>query len=522
MATIGEKQQVLSGRGIVGRWDEGTSAGKYFYRERVTEDGKRKYKYRVIEGVTTLSEAAEKAAEAAIAMATGAPTEAQQRASNNPLEALEASTRVQAQLLGTIKQSKSSGISIEKATAEFMKFHDKRRRAEVIAEATYENKRGIIENHLTDYLNYKSITSTSQIKRTTFDDYLSFRASATRLVQQRECSVIGEWLKFLDDHEYIDTRLLRGRTILPRVEVRMTDRMANPAINPDDWRAIVNYVRNEWRHEPLKGNGYQKVINRSWFYRNLIWHYILLSKNSGMSPEEVLKLKWKNVEIKDVGRISKSKRAQVVEEIRTEGIGDVYDNPPELGGKPLDVENEDIDSNAWATEGAMGREERLISYIYTIRSKTKEAREIPCNQGKELKRWMKFVREHMDEHKLEWKLNANSYVFANPWNEMKPVSLRRVQKAWRDINDKLTKEGKLKGHRFSEKHYTLYSMRSTFIEDHLLKGTDIFLLARIAGHDVKELMQSYERLDIRSRSKEITDIQYGKTKSEAKTVNLFD
>ena len=513
---------MLNGRGIVGRWDEGTSAGKYFYRERVTEDGKRKYKYRVIEGVTTLSEAAEKAAEAAIAMATGAPTEAQQRASNNPLEALEASTRVQAQLLGTIKQSKSSGISIEKATAEFMKFHDKRRRAEVIAEATYENKRGIIENHLTDYLNYKSITLTSQIKRTTFDDYLSFRASATRLVQQRECSVIGEWLKFLDDHEYIDTRLLRGRTILPRVEVRMTDRMANPAINPDDWRAIVNYVRNEWRHEPLKGNGYQKVINRSWFYRNLIWHYILLSKNSGMSPEEVLKLKWKNVEIKDVGRISKSKRAQVVEEIRAEGIGVVLDKLPEEGGVPLDVENEDIDSNAWAIEDAMGREERLISYIYTIRSKTKEAREIPCNQGKELKRWMKFVREHMDEHKLEWELNANSYVFANPWNEMKPVSLRRVQKAWRDINDKLTKEGKLKGHRFSEKHYTLYSMRSTFIEDHLLKGTDIFLLARIAGHDVKELMQSYERLDIRSRSKEITDIQYGKTKNEAKTVNLFD
>ena len=48
-------------------------------------------------------------------------------------------------------------------------------------------------------------------------------------------------------------------------------------------------------------------------------------------------------------------------------------------------------------------------------------------------------------------------------------------------------------------------MRATFIEDHLLKGTDIFLLARIAGHDVKELMKSYERLDIRTRAKEITD-----------------
>ena len=509
MAFIGEKQKVLNERGIVGRWNEGTSAGKYFYRERVTEDGKRKYKYRVLEGVTTLSEATERAAEAAIAMATGAPTDAQQRANNNPLEVLEASTRVQAQLLGTIKNGKASGISIEKATAEFMKFHDKRRRADVIAEATYENKRGIIENHLTNYLNYKSITSTIQLKRTTFDDYLSFRAKATRLVQQRECSVIGEWLKFLDDHEYIDVRLLRGRTILPRVEVRMTDRMANPAINPDDWRAIVDYVRNEWRHEPLKGNGVQKKLNKSWFYRNLFWHYILLSKNSGMSPEEVLKLKWKNVDIKDVGRISKSKREQEFEEIRNDGI-DV------LG------EEIEIDANDWAPEDAFGREERLIAYIYTIRSKTKEAREIPCNQGKELRRWMKFVREHMEEHNIKWELNANSYVFANPWNEMKPVHLRKVQKHWRDITDKLSNQGKLKGHRFSDKPYTLYSMRATFIEDHLLKGTDLFLLARIAGHDVKELMQSYERLDIRSRAKEITDIQYGKRKNEAKSINLFD
>lgn len=119
MATIGERQQVLGGRGIVGSWDEGKSAVKYFYRERVTEDDKRKYKYRILEGIITLSEATEKAAEAAIAMATGAPSKAQLRASSNPLEGLEASTRVNAQLLERIKQSKASGIPIEKATKRF-------------------------------------------------------------------------------------------------------------------------------------------------------------------------------------------------------------------------------------------------------------------------------------------------------------------------------------------------------------------------------------------------------------------
>ena len=65
-------------------------------------------------------------------------------------------------------------------------------------------------------------------------------------------------------------------------------------------------------------------------------------------------------------------------------------------------------------------------------------------------------------------------------------------------------------------------MRSTFIEDHLIKGTDIFLLARIAGHDVRTLMESYERMDIRKRAEEITKIEYGKKKSDHNVINLLD
>ena len=39
----------------------------------------------------------------------------------------------------------------------------------------------------------------------------------------------------------------------------------------------------------------------------MFWHWILVTKNSGMSPEEICKLKWKNVEIVDVGRVSNTK-----------------------------------------------------------------------------------------------------------------------------------------------------------------------------------------------------------------------
>ena len=118
-------------------------------------------------------------------------------------------------------------------------------------------------------------------------------------------------------------------------------------------------------------------------------------------------------------------------------------------------------------------------------------------------------------------IKGNDYVFAQIHNEMKPPSQARIRQSWRKIVDQLMDEGKLKGHKFSDRKYTLYSMRSTFIEDHLIKGTDIFLLARVCGHSVKTLMDTYERIDIRQRAKELTDLPYGKRKDSPQVVNLL-
>ena len=134
---------------------------------------------------------------------------------------------------------------------------------------------------------------------------------------------------------------------------------------------------------------------------------------------------------------------------------------------------------------------------------------------------MNFFKSYLLERDINTPITGEDYVFANPHNEMKPIHQANLGRYWRGIVRKLTSEGKLMGHKFSDKPYTLYSLRSTFIEDHLRKGTDIFLLARIAGHDVKELMKSYERLDIKERAEEITQIKYGKKEPEASIINLF-
>ena len=104
-------------------------------------------------------------------------------------------------------------------------------------------------------------------------------------------------------------------------------------------------------------------------------------------------------------------------------------------------------------------------------------------------------------------ITPNDYVWGRPHEGMSLLSYSSYKRYWQDIRNRI--QPKLKGHVFSDERYTLYSLRSTFIEDNLLQGKDIFLIAKAAGHDVKTLMKHYERIDPRKRSREMTEFQYG-------------
>ena len=133
------------------------------------------------------------------------------------------------------------------------------------------------------------------------------------------------------------------RDFIKRGQVKQTDKLANPAICAEDWETIVKYARGHWRDSAKKLQNH-----RIHYWRTLLWHWILFAKNTGMSPEEINKLKWKQIEIVDEGRFS-------------------------------------------ATEGRRVTWE--VAYIYTIRSKTQHAREIPANIARELKRWKRLQHQ---------------------------------------------------------------------------------------------------------------------------------
>ena len=469
MPKIADKRKVLGGRGSVVLYASGTSAGKYFYRELIK--GTQTYKTRRIEGVSNMDEAEAAATEVAFELNKEPPDlslvfgkRRSGGASDTPRGGYVAAR---------VTSRKPRSILIAKAIQNWLALEYEKAEAELLSRVRVDAKEIVCRRHLIPYLEERGITMTSQIDAATFEGYPIYRSSITPLGRRKELQIIKEWCRnYLVKNRYLDSNLLLDKQLrfIPHVPVRQTDLMKNPAINPEDWKIIVDYVRDEWKFEVLKNYG-----ERGWYFRNMFHHFILFAKNSGMSPEELLKLKWKQIEIVDEGRIN-SKGEKV----------------------------------SWE-----------VAYVRTIRSKTQQAREIPVNQARELRRWKQWIDKYLEERSiLRVKITKDTLVFGNPDNDWESFNHNYILRMWTEIRTKL--KDQLTGHRFSPHPYTLYSMRSTFIEDQLMKGTPVMEVAEMAGHDVRETQRTYARLNLRRKGAELTLPEMGKKRTESKPIDLFN
>ena len=392
--------------------------------------------------------------------------------------------------------------SIDLSVENYLKYEEERMESEIIKFRTFNNKRYTLNNHLIPYLLDIGITKTRQINDDTFSRYLIYRKGVTKLTLQMEISQIKDFLSnWLVKKRLIEPEVVSNKKLFPEVKIKMNDLMSNPPISGKDWMVINQEIRR-WVKESIDMSNHRVNL-----WRNLFWNFTMISKNSGCRPEELMKLKWRDVDVVDVGRISESKRQGEIEDMKSEGI-DV-------------ISNENYDDGGWV-EGkeSIGREQRLISYITVTSGKTGQIREVPTNTGYVFVRWRDFLNSYYDKHFTNEEVQGNDLVFGNVNNEGKPYYYTMFTKSWRTIRELV--QDRLEGNKFSDEPYTIYSMRSTFIENKLVDGLDLFLLSRISGHDPKVLLKYYERMDIRKRSEEITAIHYGKRKKDYKTIQLFN
>lgn len=445
-------------------YGSGSSSGAYFYRELIK--GTKNYKTRRIENVTNIEEAAE----AAVAVAFELNKEPDLSILWSNATDNSQSEKKRDYVTGRIVDRRPRKLFIQDAINNWLEKEQERADAGLITQGYVNARTNGLSNHALSYLNSKMVLYTNEIGINTFADYPIWRAEATPIVRRQEIKWIKEWcLQYLVKNKYLTSEFVNDKGFLPVILLKQTDLMKNPAINSADWEVIIRFIRDDWRKRPLKQDN-----KCGWFFRNFLWHFLLFMKNTGMSPEEILKMRWKQIEIVDEGRI-----------------------------------NSEGEKVTWE-----------VAYVRTIRSKTKQAREIPANQARELRRWKAFLEEYIAKNELSSTITKDTLVFGQPHQGWRAFSQKHIGEMWREIRNELSEQ--LNGHRFSPHPYTIYSLRSTFIEDHLLKGTPVIEVAEMAGHSVIETQKTYARLNLRKKGREITLPELGKKiKGEGKTVDLF-
>ena len=452
MPAYDQKRPALNGRGVVFSYI--TNPNKFYWRQLV--EGERRYRTRLIANASTMEEALAGCIDAF------AELQATETRPEGATQAFKPSLGVRT---ATNPQTRLTA-SIQGEIANFLKHEQQRVKAGLIKEATLKEKRSVLSKSFVGYLQYTGVANVGEITPSFLDDYIIYRGDKTKLTRHKELVIIKDFI----DNWLIRNSLITTPVVVKKPRIRKADLTANPAITPRDWRLINNYIRYVYVKE---GETHPNPAVHYW--RILFWTFTTLAKQTGARPAELLALRWKDVDVEDVGRYSKT--------------------------------HDEV-------------EERLISFITIKTSKTGDQREVPSNSGSLFKRWAQYQREYCKKHRPKLTITRDTLVFCNPNNDLSSYSYPNYTAAWKKITTGVG--SKLEGNKFSDKQYTIYSLRSSFIEDHISKGTDIYLLSRLAGHSIAMLQRHYDRSDVRKFSEEITKLPYGKKGKVRKVIDLFD
>ena len=173
MPRIAHSEKVLNGKGRVILYENGDSAGKWFYKEKI-EGSKDSYRSRCIEGANTLEEAKERVIEIAFELAKDPVKPTFINPNIDPLDLIAREEKLlrQKERLNRAEQKKNNPkISLEKAFKDWFTQEQKRVDAGALAQSSFDHKFNCCR-HIKFYLKHKKVSMFSQINESTFDNTL--------------------------------------------------------------------------------------------------------------------------------------------------------------------------------------------------------------------------------------------------------------------------------------------------------------------------------------------------------------
>ncbi len=477
MPSIFKKEKVLDGRGDVLSYRKDPQT--FFYREWIPD--RRAYRSKKLNGAITLDQAKIMAVDVALEFAARPPDQKKSKAALN---------------------KKQRTLSIEIAVESFLSHEKERVVAGIIKYSTYRGKQITLLKHLIPYLKDQGVAKTRQINAATFNDYLIYRQGLSKLTWQNEIIHIKDFFSnWLLKHCLVEPKIATDKGLFPNVIIKEQELLSNPAISKKDW-TILNTEIRKWVQQ-----GSDNTNHRVHLWRTLFWTFVLIAKNSGARPEELMKLKWKDIEIMDIGRISQAKLQEEIKQLQAQGFDAL-------------VPDKDVGFNSFASDDEhRSRKECLVAYINLLSAKTCQSRVMPTNLAPVIIRWKDYVNKYRDRHGLTRRVSSNDLVFGNLNNEGRAYAYHNFIKSWRIIRSSVA--SKLEGHQHSKHVYTIFSIRSTFLENKLRSGLDIFLVSRISGYDPKMLLRHYQRIKSRQRPGEAISTSLERTSRQGDKVELF-
>jgi integrase len=307
----------------------------------------------------------------------------------------------------------------------------------------------------------------------TFEDYPVFRKDVSKGTRITELRDIGVFFRnYMVDNEYVEEKVAWSRNFIPSITMGEDELDANPAINQWDFKIISKHLRGQFLSD--------SADDKRGYSRQMLFSLVHLLKTSGCRPIEMISLRRRDIEITNPMRWSES-----------------FDQ--------------------W--------EDDYKLKIHIRKSKTSKKRDVLCrsNAGQHMLTFLKYQREYMDKYHPKTVVDSTSLIFGKPSEQMeKNFQYGWLSTMWRTLIYQPLKP-QLKGNKFSERPYTLYSLRSTFIEECISDQLDVYLVARLCGNSVNIIQRYYDRHDILNRADEVQHIERGKKKPpEVQVVDLAD
>ena len=453
MPAIAQKAKALGGKGVVLSYVD--KPENFYWREQVP--GTKRYLHRLLPNSSTLEEAVEECIEAYTALRQeqavphGSDGTSQQRASESQGRATRNSNA------GRFKNR-----PVEACVAEFLEAEQRKVEAELLKPRSLLNKRQALLKQMLPYLAEKGVTHTRQIDLNTFEDYPTWRKAA-KSTRKLELTYIGNFLnEFCKRRGLLDIEV-SPREALPSIAIKDSEVDANPPlIEQGNWqKVVVALSRNRDRAAQLRNH-------RGSYFAQLFYRWCIVGRNSGLRPDiELNKLRWCDVRRENVGRWSKSEEK---------------------------------------------KKDKWIAVLHVRNSKTGKQRIIPTNGvDNQLTQWKEEQQQYIQKYCPGIEVTDETLIFGNPHNEMRQYAYNNFNRTWRKVIDEINPA--LKPYVFSEKNYTPYSLRSTYICNLILDDKDIYTVAKLAGHTIAVCEKYYARIDMGQKAKEITDFDYGSTRS---------